>query len=79
MIKNELYKLYKFAEALIEFNKDYNEKKQYVISNVFDHFNKLFGIDLEKPYLDFIEQIVENYFQIKLYKSHKATNFLGLI
>ena len=79
LLKNEIFKLYKFSKALIEYNEGFDETNKYVINHVFEHFNKLFCIDLQKYYLDFIEEIVENYFQIKLNKSPKATNFLGML
>ena len=78
IIKNEMSKLFKFSEAIIKFNENFSKSNTFTMIQVLEHFEKEYNFQFQYPYLNFLEDLVLNYFKVDLHKADKTTDFMGL-
>ncbi len=78
ILKNEIRKSYNLAESIAEFVKKINGK-EVQSKEILDHIAKKYNVEINIPYLDFLIEIVENYFNVKVPRSSNISNFLGLL
>ena len=84
ILKNEIFKAYEIAKnAFNHFMElSQNEKKSYSIYElaeyINDYTNKL-NVKLQKAYLDFLIEIIVNYFELDISEDAKPEDFLGYL
>ncbi|MBY9020259.1 MAG: hypothetical protein KGD67_04305 [Candidatus Lokiarchaeota archaeon] len=76
-LRDGIQESFRFAEFIIEMVKNLKKKEKLVSSNVIEEFKKKLGVKIQQPYLDFLYEIVENYFEVKVPKSSEVSNFLS--
>ncbi|MFX1273788.1 MAG: hypothetical protein ACFFBP_10055 [Promethearchaeota archaeon] len=77
IIKNEIIKAFELSKEVIEFNNNLKENEEFTSKRILDHFINTIHIHVGRDYLDFLTNIVENYFNVKLSKSSHVSDFLG--
>ena len=78
VFKNEIHKAYNLAKSILERVNQENQKKinfKYIVDLIVEKFN----IKLEKMYLDFIVEILKNYFGLEITEASDVGDFLGFI
>ncbi|GAG01673.1 unnamed protein product, partial [marine sediment metagenome] len=79
ILKNEMSKIFQFSEGIIKFNKRFNENNKYTMKQVLEYFEVEYMIQIQYPYLVFLEEVAANYFKVDLHKADTATNIMELI
>ncbi|TFG30633.1 MAG: hypothetical protein EU532_00665 [Promethearchaeota archaeon] len=77
LIRNEIQKLFTLSQEIITFNKSLKENEELTSKKIMDYFEEVINIKVQSYYLDFLFEIINNYFNIKLAMSSKTSNFLG--
>lgn len=78
IVKDEIFKIYKLVEALINFNENYNKDNLFTMKQALEFFEKRYNFQMQVPYLMFLEDIAEKRFNTILFRTDKFTDFLGL-
>ncbi|MBY9007954.1 MAG: hypothetical protein KGD63_14530 [Candidatus Lokiarchaeota archaeon] len=78
LLRNEIEKAYKLAKSVEDFVKIHKEKN-IQSKEILDYISKKYRIEITLNYLNFLIEIVENSFKIKVPKSSDVSNFLGLL
>ena len=78
ILKNEIQKAYRLSEKIMEFVNDF-EGKEIQSKKILDYLSKDDNIVIKIPYLRFLIDIVENYFNVKVPISSDISNFLGFL
>jgi hypothetical protein len=77
LIKNEIQKVYNLSKEIITFNNNLRENEELTSKKIIDYFKETKDIKMQTQYLDFLIDVVSNYFNFKLAMSSKTSNFLG--
>jgi hypothetical protein len=59
--------------------KNLKKKETLISKKVFEEIEKVHRVKIQLTYLDFLYEIVENYFGIKVPKSSNVSNFLSTL
>ncbi|MFX0049148.1 MAG: hypothetical protein ACFE8G_13460 [Candidatus Hermodarchaeota archaeon] len=78
-LQNSLQKAYDLSLIIIEIVKNLKKKEKLYSKNVIKDIERVHGIKVQLPYLDFLYDIVENYFGVKIPKSSNISNFLSTL
>jgi hypothetical protein len=78
VLKNEIQKSYSLAEKIIEFINSY-EGKEIQSKKIIDYLAKEENINIKIPYLRYLLDIVEHYFEMDVPISSDISNFLGFL
>ncbi|MFO7797163.1 MAG: hypothetical protein ACQERB_07125 [Promethearchaeati archaeon] len=78
ILKNEIQKAYKLSEKIMEFVDNF-EGKEIQSKKILDYLSTEENIVIKIPYLRFLIDIVENYFNVKVPISSDISNFLGFL
>ncbi|MEJ2251828.1 MAG: hypothetical protein P8Y97_19495, partial [Candidatus Lokiarchaeota archaeon] len=76
ILKNELKKSFELSKAVINFINENNEK-EIQSKMIIDYLKERKGITIDIIYLEFLIDIIENYFEIKFQKASEISSFLG--
>lgn len=79
VLKNEIKKAYQLSKTIGEFIKDYKEKETLNSKKIIDNISKGYGFKIQKPYFNFLIEIVKNYFKIEVPVMSDVANFLGYL
>lgn len=79
ILKNELQRAYKLSETIVDIVKNLKKKEKVYSRKIIDKLAEVHNVKVQMPYLDFLYEIVENYFDIKIPKSSNISNFLGTL
>lgn len=79
ILKNELQRAYKLSETIVDIIKNLKKKEKVYSRKIIDKLAEVHNVKVQMPYLDFLYEIVENYFDIKIPKSSNISNFLGTL
>ncbi|MHA1726595.1 MAG: hypothetical protein ACTSXH_17450 [Promethearchaeota archaeon] len=79
ILKNEIKKIHELAKSLIDFidhtkNKDTLNSKKMIV-----YLNATFKEKISMPFLEFLLDIIENYFEREVPKTSRVSNFLGFL
>jgi len=77
LLKNEIQKLYILFKELIELNKEHSKKNPMTSKSIIDHFIDTRDIKIQKVYIDFLIEIIKNYFKVELNIVSDFTNFIS--
>jgi len=75
-LQNGLQKAYELSKTIVDIVKNLKKKEKVYSKNVTDDIALIHGAKIQLPYLDFLYEIVENYFEVKIPKSSNISNFL---
>jgi len=78
ILKNELNKAVELSKSLINLIEN-TQEKEIQFRLLMDHLKEEKGIKVEIAYLEFLIDLIENYFEIKFKKPSDISNFLGLL
>ncbi|TFF84497.1 MAG: hypothetical protein EU552_00275 [Promethearchaeota archaeon] len=79
ILKNELKKTYELSNSIIEIIQKLKKGKKVYSRQIIEDLEKSHNVKISMPYLDFLYEIVENYFNIEIPKSSNISNFLGTL
>jgi hypothetical protein len=72
MLKNEIHKAYEMSKFIVDYlEKEEDKKKKIDLSKIRDALHGEYNIEISSVYLNFLFQVVENYFEINLPSSLK--------
>lgn len=77
LIRNEIQKVFTLSQEIITLNKSLKEKEELTSKKIMDYFKEVKNIKMQPQYLDFLFEIINNYFNVNLAMSSKTSNFLG--
>jgi len=78
-LQNGLQKVYELSETIADIVKGLKKKEEVYSKKIIKDLSKIHNVKIKLSYLDFLIEIVENYFQVEIPKSSKVSNFLGTL
>ncbi|TXT59574.1 MAG: hypothetical protein BAJALOKI1v1_1400008 [Promethearchaeota archaeon] len=78
ILRNELEKAFTLAQSIIELIRDF-KGKELQSKKIIDYLEEKHNIDIKIPYLNFLINIVQEYFGVNVPKSSEVSNFLGFL
>ncbi|TFG22885.1 MAG: hypothetical protein EU529_09160 [Promethearchaeota archaeon] len=75
ILKNEIYKTYLFSKTIVDFIKEF-KGEELLSKNILDNLEEVHNVEIQIPYLDFLLEIVKNYFNVEVPKASKISDFL---
>ncbi len=77
LLRNEIQKVFTLTQEIILFNENLEKNEELTTKKIIDYFNETKDIKIQPQYIDFLFEVIHNYFNIKLAMSSKTSNFLG--
>ncbi len=74
-----IQKTYELSETIVERVKNLKKKEKLISKKVIEEIANVYGVKIQLPYLDFLYEIVENYFKIQIPRSSNVSNFLSTL
>jgi hypothetical protein len=78
-LQNGLQKAYELSKIVVDIVTNLKKKEKVYSKNIINEIAKRNNVKVQLPYLDFLYNIVENYFDIKVPKSSNISNFLSTL
>lgn len=78
ILKNEIQKGFTLAETLVEYVENF-KGEEIQSKDLIDYLSEERDIKVKIPYLNFLLDIVENYFNVDVPRSSEVSNFLGFL
>ena len=78
ILKNEVQRAFTLAETLVEYVENF-EGEEIQSKELIDYLEEEQDIKVKIPYLNFLLDIVENYFGVDVPRSSEVSNFLGFL
>ncbi len=78
-LHNAIQKSYELSETIVERVNSLKKKEKLISKKVIEEIAKVHNIKIQLPYLDFLYEIVENYFKIQIPRSSNVSNFLSTL
>ena len=78
-LQNGLQKAYELSKTVVDIVNNLKKKEKIYSKNVIEEIARLHHVRIQLPYLDFLYEIVENYFEVKVPKSSNVSNFLSTL
>lgn len=78
ILKNEIQKGFTLAETLVEYVENFTGE-EIQSKDLIDYLSEERDIKVKIPYLNFLLDIVENYFDVDVPRSSEVSNFLGFL
>jgi len=78
ILKNEIQKAFTLAETLVEYIENF-KGEEIQSKDLIDYLSEKRDIKVKIPYLNFLLDIVENYFDVDVPRSSEVSNFLGFL
>lgn len=75
ILKNEIYKTYLLSKTIVDFIKEF-KGKEIQSKIILDNLEEVHEVKIQLPYLDFLFEIVKNYFKVEVPKTSKVSDFL---
>lgn len=79
IFKNELTKLFKLSQDLIDINANLKETEDFTTKKAIMYINEKYHIKISYPYVNRLMDVAEHYFNVKLKKASDSGDLLGLI
>jgi len=74
-----IQKTYELSEIIVERVKNLKKKEKLISNKVIEEIANVHGVKIQLPYLDFLYEIVENYFKVQIPRSSNVSNFLSTL
>lgn len=78
-LQNGLQKAHELSKTVVDIISNLKKKEKVYSKNVIDEIARIHDARIQLPYLDFLYEIVENYFEVKIPKSSNVSNFLSTL
>jgi len=78
-LQNGLQKAYELSETIIDIVKGLKKKEKVYSKKIIGDLSRIHNVKIQLKYLDFLFEIVENYFKVEVPKSSNVSNFLGTL
>ena len=78
-LQNGLQKAYELSNIIVDIVTNLKNQEKVYSKNVIDEIARRNNVKVQLPYLDFLYDIVENYFDVKVPKSSNISNFLSTL
>ncbi len=78
-LQNGLQKAYELSETIVDIVKGLKKKEKVYSKKVIEDLSRIHNVKIQLKYLDFLFEIVENYFKVDVPKSSNVSNFLGAL
>jgi hypothetical protein len=78
-LQNGLQKAYELSKTIVDIINNLKKKEKIYSKNVIEEIAGIHDVRIQLPYLDFLYEIVENYFEVKVPKSSNVSNFLSTL
>ncbi|MFX1383593.1 MAG: hypothetical protein ACFFBP_14215 [Promethearchaeota archaeon] len=79
IFKNEITKLFKLSQELIELDKNLKKNEDFTSKKAIMHINKKYNTNVTYPYVSLLMDIIKHYFMVELKKASDSGDLLGLI
>jgi hypothetical protein len=79
ILKNEMKKTYELSSSILEIVQKLKKGKKVYSRQIIEELDQKHNIKISIPYLDFLFEIVENYFNVEVPKTSNISNFLGTL
>lgn len=76
-LHNRIQKTYELSETIVESVKNLKKKEKLISKKVIEKIAKVHNIKIQLSYLNFLYEIVENYFDVKIPKSSNISDILS--
>ena len=74
-----IQKTYELSKTIVERVKSLKKKEKLISNKVIEEIANVHGVKIQLPYLDFLYEIVENYFKVQIPRSSNVSNFLSTL
>jgi hypothetical protein len=78
-LQNGLQKAYELSKTIVDIVNNLKKKEKIYSKNIIEEIARLHHVRIQLPYLDFLYEIVKNYFEVKVPKSSNVSNFLSTL
>ncbi len=78
-LHNNIQKTYEISETIVKRIKNLKKKEKLISKKIIKEIAKVHNIKIQLPYLDFLYEVVENYFKIQIPRSSNVSNFLSTL
>ena len=78
-LQNGLQKAYELSETIADIVKGLKKKEKVYSKKIIGDLSRIHNVKIQLAYLNFLFEIVENYFKVEVPKSSKVSNFLGTL
>ncbi len=78
-LHEEIQRTYQLSETIVERVKSLKKKEKLISKKVIEELANAHGVKIQLPYLDFLYEIVENYFKVQIPRSSNVSNFLSTL
>jgi hypothetical protein len=79
ILKNEFKKTFELSNSIVEIIQKLDKDKKVFSRQIIKDLEKKHNVKISMPYLDFLYEIVENYFKVEVPKTSEISNFLGTL
>ena len=79
ILKNEIRKIYLLSKSIADFIRIYKKRNNLNSKVIIDYLFKEYGVKVHFTYLNFLINIVKDYFELIVPELHEFVDFLGLI
>ena len=76
---NEIQKTYELSETIAERVKNLKKKEKLISKEIIEELTNVYNVKIQLPYLNFLYNIVENYFKIEIPRSTVVSDFLSTL
>jgi hypothetical protein len=78
-LQNGIQKAYELSKTIVDIVNNLKKKEKIYSKNVIEEIARIHDVRIQLPYLDFLYEIVGNYFEVKIPKSSNVSNFLSTL
>jgi len=78
-LKNELNRIYQLSGIIVDMIKNLKKNEKLYSKKVIHDIANIRGIKLQIPYLEYLYEVVEYYFEVEIPRSSNISNFLGTL
>ena len=79
LFKNEINKIERLIHQILKYHESQKEGQEFKTKEAIEHLNNQYKTTIPLSYLNFLLDIIESYFEIKLNRATKMADFMGLI
>jgi len=79
LLKTELTRIYQLSETIVDMIKNLKKNEKLYSKKIISDIANIRGIKLQLPYLDYLYEVIEYYFEVEIPRSSNISNFLGTL
>ena len=79
ILKNEIQKSFELSKTIIDVITNLKKNEKLYSKKMISELKKKHDVKISKPYLDYLYEIVENYFEVEVPRSSDISNFLSTL